>query len=54
MLMIAILLQVVLLEGIPPLPAVQASGDDEMRALMRDRYLLPPFNSTHIYLFPGE
>jgi hypothetical protein len=47
--------QVVLLEGVPPLPAVGTPlSQIDLWKVLQERYLLPPANSTHLYLFPGS
>ena len=47
--------QVILLEGLPNLPRPQEVSQEEMRSIMRNRYLLALGNNrTHLYLFPGS
>ena len=46
--------QVVLLKGLPPLPAVRATSRTELWKILQERYLLPPANQVHLYLFPGS
>jgi len=46
--------QVVLLRGLPPLPAVKAAQRTELWKILEGRYLLPPANQVHLYLFPGS
>lgn len=45
--------QVVFLEGLPPLPTVPPTTHSELWTVLQERYLLPPENRTHLYLFPG-
>lgn len=44
--------QLVLLEGFPPLPRMAPISHEEMRHIMRSRYLLDVSNKTNIYLLP--
>ena len=46
--------QVIFLKGLPPLPQVQAASRTLLWKLLEERYLLPPANQIHLYLFPGS
>jgi hypothetical protein len=46
--------QVVFLQGLPPLPKVQAISRTMLWKILEAKYLLPPSNQIHLYLFPGS
>lgn len=46
--------QVVLLDELPFLPLGGLAPKDELEAVMKDRFRLPPLNESNIYLFPGS
>ena len=53
---IAILLEVVLLEGIPPVSSlsIASMGQKELWSILKDKYLMPPADRIHLYLFPAS
>lgn len=46
--------QIVLLDGVPPYPRMPPITSEELRSVMKARYLVEIGNRTHIYLFPAS
>jgi hypothetical protein len=45
--------QIVFFSGIPQLPIAPSIEINELWKTLQSRYLFPPQNTTHIYIFPG-
>jgi hypothetical protein len=46
--------QIVFFSGIPQLPITPPTEINELWKILQSRYLFPPQNRTHIYIFPGS
>jgi hypothetical protein len=45
--------QIVFFSGIPQLPIAPSMESNELWKILQSRYLFPPQNTTHMYIFPG-